>query len=40
MTAVNPSWQAQAGHPRLSFPVVAKSWMAGPSPAMTIQDEP
>jgi hypothetical protein len=30
-----PSWPAQAGHPRLSLMDVTKTWMAGPSPAMT-----
>jgi hypothetical protein len=29
-----------AGHPRLSFFLVPKTWMAGPSPAMTMCDEP
>src|SRR5271167_4763260 len=34
------SWPAKAGHPRLSFMPPAKTWMAGPSPAMTMRQEP
>src|SRR5215213_3153281 len=33
------SWPAKAGHPRLSVLDVAKSWVAGPSPAMTVKGE-
>lgn len=30
-----PSWPAKAGHPRLSGLLQRKTWIAGPSPAMT-----
>jgi hypothetical protein len=35
MTSLHVSWPAQAGHPRLSMVGSVKSWVAGPSPAMT-----
>jgi hypothetical protein len=31
------SWPAKAGHPRLSLRRAPKTWMAGPSPAMTMK---
>jgi hypothetical protein len=37
--ALVSSWPAKAGHPRRLFVLAAKTWMAGPSPAMTMNHE-